>query len=99
MIQKQRLEARFIAPMVVAALAAFTLFSCKSAPPPAQSETAPAQNVAPPAAVQQPETNKPAKTSSDEVRQKILATGEQFIDQPYHTPPNVPKSFDCSGFV
>jgi cell wall-associated NlpC family hydrolase len=33
------------------------------------------------------------------LRQSILSEGEKYIDTPYASPPNVPVTFDCSGFV
>jgi cell wall-associated NlpC family hydrolase len=40
----------------------------------------------------------PALPKTD-VRQAVLAKGEQYIDTPYASPPRIPHTFDCSGFV
>jgi cell wall-associated NlpC family hydrolase len=32
-------------------------------------------------------------------RQGVLRVGESLLDSPYGSPPNVPQSFDCSGFI
>jgi cell wall-associated NlpC family hydrolase len=32
-------------------------------------------------------------------RENILYEAEQHIDKPYLSPPNVPKSFDCTGLI
>jgi cell wall-associated NlpC family hydrolase len=42
--------------------------------------------------------NHPAVSKTD-VRQAVLVKGEQYIDTPYASPPRIPHTFDCSGFV
>jgi cell wall-associated NlpC family hydrolase len=40
-----------------------------------------------------------APENTAEVRQAVLNEGEKYIDVPYGSPPNVPATFDCSGFI
>lgn len=47
--------------------------------------------------VSAPAENVPENTTT--LRLAVLAEGEKYIDVPYGSPPNVPASFDCSGFV
>lgn len=44
-----------------------------------------------------PEKSTPENTAA--VRQSVLNEGEKYIDTPYGSPPNVPLTFDCSGFI
>jgi cell wall-associated NlpC family hydrolase len=37
--------------------------------------------------------------SPPSVRQLVLDEGELYIDVPYGSPPNAPRTFDCSGFI
>ncbi|MCL2139600.1 MAG: NlpC/P60 family protein [Treponema sp.] len=37
--------------------------------------------------------------SFNETRLNLLEFAESYIGTPYNSPPNVPSSFDCSGFV
>ncbi|GHV16058.1 hypothetical protein FACS189493_1150 [Spirochaetia bacterium] len=57
-------------------------------------EGAPQSAIAPERAGQTvPETAAPA------LRQSILTEAEKYIDVPYGSPPSVPATFDCSGFI
>jgi cell wall-associated NlpC family hydrolase len=83
-------------PFLILAAAALFLAACAtvSDPPPKAEVRAPA-----PAAAKAPVTPAASAPASVSARDRVLKEAEQYIDRPYKTPPNPPKSFDCSGYV